>query len=141
MLSFMQKNALKTNALDYETQVNPYAAWWSYNTIFLPFKVNSFTWKLDPILSYLLNNIALAILPFPLLNHKCLPFYQIFPSVYKLNQTIYPTLKTKTKYPPLSPTSLAWCCLICSRVFPFLAKLLERVVYIHSLQFFSSHIH
>ena len=115
----MQKNALKTNALDYETQVNPYAAWWSYNTIFLPFKVNSFTWKLDPILSYLLNNIALAILPFPLLNHKCLPFYQIFPSVYKLNQTIYPTFKTKQNTLLLALLLLLDVALFFHECFPF----------------------
>ena len=95
----MQKNALKTNALDYETQVNPYAAWWSSNTIFFPFKVNSFSWKLDPILSYLLNNIALAILPFPLLNHKCLPLYQIFPISLQTQSNYLSHLKNKNKIP------------------------------------------
>lgn len=67
--------------------------------IFLPSKVNSSTCKLDPILSYLLSDVALAILPFPLLNHRCLPLYQIFPISLQTQSNYFSHLKNKNKTP------------------------------------------
>lgn len=109
--------------------------------IFLPSKVNSSTCKLDPILSYLLSDVALAILPFPLLNHRCLPLYQIFPISLQTQSNYFSHLKNKNKKTLLLALLPLLDTALFANMFPFLAKLLEQLVYIHSLQFFFSHTH
>lgn len=97
------------------------------------------TCKLDPIFSYLLNDITLLILPFSSLNHDSPSLSN--PSHQYTNTASNYFSHLITKNSSLNPTPCLTLPSLFANVFPFLSKFLERVVYIHSLHFFSSHSH